>query len=64
MGYGLAWIMKTRLAGELMRVRLVVESSTYVLASAVVIAAAVFSAVIVRARVNRLDLVSVLKTRD
>ncbi|HEY4722117.1 MAG TPA: FtsX-like permease family protein, partial [Anaerolineae bacterium] len=34
-GYGLAWIMKTQLAGELMRVRLVVEHSTYVLASAI-----------------------------
>ena len=63
-GYGLAWIMKTNLAGELMRVRLVVEHSTYVLASAVVIAAAVTSAFVVRQRVNRLDLVSVLKTRD
>ena len=38
MGYGLAWIMKTNLAGELMRVRLVVEHSTYVMASAVVLA--------------------------
>jgi putative ABC transport system permease protein len=64
MGYGLAWIMKTKLAGELMRVRLIVESSTYVLASTIIIAAAVLSAFIVRARVNRLDLVSVLKTRD
>ena len=64
MGYGLAWIMKTKLAGELMRVRLVVESSTYVLASAIVIATAVFSGLVVRERVNRLDLVSVLKTRD
>jgi putative ABC transport system permease protein len=63
-GYGLAWIMKTNLAGELMRVRLVVEHSTYVLASAVVITAAVASAFIVRQRVNRLDLVAVLKTRD
>ena len=56
--------MKTNLAGELMRVRLVVEHSTYVLASAVVIAAAVLSAFVVRERVNRLDLVAVLKTRD
>jgi putative ABC transport system permease protein len=64
MGYGLAWLMKTQLAGELMRVRLVVESSTYVVASTIVVTAAVFSALIVRARVNRLDLVSVLKTRD
>jgi len=63
-GYGLAWMMKTNLAGETMRVRLVVENSTYVLASAIVIAAAVFSALVVRERINRLDLVSVLKTRD
>jgi putative ABC transport system permease protein len=63
-GYGLAWIMKTQLAGELMRVRLVVEHSTYVLASAIVIAAALFSALVVRQRVGQLDLVSVLKTRD
>ena len=64
MGYGLAWIMKTNLAGELMRVRLVVEHSTYVLASAIVVVAAVVSALVVRERVNRLDLVAVLKTRD
>ena len=64
MGYALAWVMQTRLAGELMRVRLVVDSSTYMLASAVIITAAIFSALVVRARVNRLDLVAVLKTRD
>ena len=64
MGYGLAWIMTTQLAGELMRVRLIVDSSTYVLASAIVTTAAVFSALVVRERVNRLDLVAVLKTRD
>jgi putative ABC transport system permease protein len=56
--------MKTNLAGELMRVRLVVENFTYVLASSIVIAAAIFSALIVRRRVNGLDLVAVLKTRD
>jgi putative ABC transport system permease protein len=64
MGYGLAWIMKTNLAGELMRVRLVVENATYVIASAIVIGAAVLSALIVRRRVDQLDLVAVLKTRD
>jgi putative ABC transport system permease protein len=64
MGYGLAWIMKTNLAGELMRVRLVLEHSTYVFASAIVLTAAVLSALVVRERINRLDLVSVLKTRD
>ena len=64
MGYGLAWIMKTNLAGELMRVRLVVENITYAVASTVVIAAALCSALIVRRRVDHLDLVAVLKTRD
>jgi putative ABC transport system permease protein len=63
-GYGLAWIMRTNLAGELMRVPLTVSNLTYVLASAIVIAAAVLSALVMRQRVNRLDLVSVLKTRD
>ncbi|TGQ07494.1 MULTISPECIES: ABC transporter permease [unclassified Mesorhizobium] len=64
LGYGLAWIMKTNLAGELMRVRLVVEPATYDFASAIVVTAAVLSALIVRRRVNQLDLVAVLKTRD
>ena len=63
-GYGLAWIMKTNLAGETMRVRLVVENFTFALASMIAITAAVSSALIVRKRVNQLDLVAVLKTRD
>jgi putative ABC transport system permease protein len=64
MGYGLAWIMKNNLAGELMRVRLVVEHSTYVTASAIVVLAAIVSAAVIRDRINKLDLVAVLKTRD
>ena len=64
MGYGLGWIMKTNLAGELMRVRLVVEPLTYILASSIVIVAAVLSALVVRRRLDQLDLVAVLKTRD
>ena len=64
MGYGLAWVMQTRLAGELMRVRLVVETPTYLIASAIIIVAAIGSAMVLRARVNALDLVAVLKTRD
>ena len=63
-GYGLAAIMQSNLAGELMRVRLVVENSTYALSSAIVIIAATVSALIVRRRINQLDLVAVLKTRD
>ena len=64
MGYGLGWIMKTNLAGEIMRVRGLIEHSTYVAASAIVIVAAIASAFIIRERINQLDLVAVLKTRD
>lgn len=63
-GYGLAAFMQVRLAGELMRVRLVVENSTYAISSIIVIAAALASALAVARRVYRLDLVAVLKTMD
>jgi putative ABC transport system permease protein len=64
LGYGLAWTLKTRMAADVMRARLVVDHSTYALASAIVLAAAVFSVLVVRRRINQLDLVAVLKTRD
>jgi putative ABC transport system permease protein len=63
-GYLLAWFMKLNLAGEVMRGRLIVEHSSYVLASAIVMVAAAVSALVVRHRINQLDLVAVLKTRD
>ena len=64
LGYGLAWIMRTNLAGEIMRVRLVVGSSTYAIASGVVLIAALLSALVVGRRVYGLNLVAVLKSRD
>jgi putative ABC transport system permease protein len=63
-GYGLAWILKSNVAGEVMRVRLVVDNVTYATATAIVITAAVLSGLVVRRRINNLDLVAVLKTRD
>ncbi len=63
-GYGLASILQTKMSGEIMRTRLIVEHSTYVFASAFVIVAATFSALVLRQRINHLDLVAVLKTRD
>jgi putative ABC transport system permease protein len=63
-GYALARILRTKMAGELMRAPLVVEHSTYALASVIVILAATLSALVVRERINQLDLVAVLKTRD
>ena len=56
--------MKSNLSGEVMRGRLIVEHSSYTFASGIVMIAALFSALVVRERVNQLDLVAVLKTRD
>jgi putative ABC transport system permease protein len=63
-GYLLAWFMRFNLAGEVMRGRLIIEHSSYAFASGIVLGAAVISALVVRDRVNQLDLVAVLKTRD
>src|SRR6266571_5373259 len=63
-GYGLAWLLKTKMEGDMMRTRLVVDNLTYASASGMVMAAALFSALAIWRRLARLDLVSVLKTRD
>jgi putative ABC transport system permease protein len=47
-----------------MRVPLILERPTFALASGIIVVAALLSALVVRQRVNRLDLVAVLKTRD
>lgn len=52
------------LNSEVMRFPLVVNGSTYALAALVVIVAAVISGLLVRRRLDRLDLVEVLKTRE
>jgi len=63
-GYGLAWLLNVNMAGELMRTPLNIEHATYVLATLVVLAAAMLSALVMRRRIDRLDIVAVLKTRD
>jgi putative ABC transport system permease protein len=49
---------------ELFRLPLVIDSSTYAFAAIVVVLAATLSALVVRRRLDRLDLVAVLKTRE
>jgi putative ABC transport system permease protein len=63
-GYGIAWVMRANMAGELMRVPLVVSPATYASASGAVLVAAGLSSMILWRRIARLDLVAVLKTRD
>jgi putative ABC transport system permease protein len=63
-GYLLSWLLKVQVSGEVMRGRLIVENASYALATGIVLIAALFSALVVRERINQLDLVAVLKTRD
>jgi putative ABC transport system permease protein len=64
MGYGLAWSILALSAVTEMHLPLVVEPRTYAFACLVVLTAGVVSAMIVRRRVDQLDLVGVLKTRE
>jgi len=56
--------MIDNLPHELFRVPLVLESDTYALAATVVLVSAALSGLVVRRRVDHLDLVAVLKTRE
>jgi putative ABC transport system permease protein len=64
LGYGLAALMVRALDSETQRFPLVVRSSTFAWAAVIVLAAAVLSATLVRRRLDRLDLVAVLKSRE
>jgi putative ABC transport system permease protein len=64
-GYWLSWLIIALMQhGELMEFPLVIQPDTYLYAGAVVVAAGVASALIVRNRIDNLDLVAVLKTRE
>jgi len=63
-GMFFGYVITEGLATDLFRVPLVFESSTFAISSMVVVAAALVSAFIVRRRVDRLDLVRVLKSRE
>jgi len=63
-GYFFAWAMVQGFNSELYRVPLVVERSVYAWATVIVFASALASALVVRQRIDRLDLIEVLKTRE
>jgi putative ABC transport system permease protein len=63
-GHGFAWAMVQGFESELYRVPLVVERSVYGWATVIVFASALVSALVVRRRIDRLDLIEVLKTRE
>jgi putative ABC transport system permease protein len=63
-GFWLAALLIALMSHEVMEFPLVIFPATYVYAGAVVAAAGVVSALIVRNRIDNLDLVAVLKTRE
>ncbi len=63
-GYGLAISLTATFDTELYRIPLYIERSTYGFSVAVVVVATFLSSVIVRRRIDQLDLVAVLKTRE
>lgn len=64
LGYLLAWGLVVSFDTELFRIPLIINTSTYGYAALVVVIAAVGSGLLVRRRIDRLDLVAVLKTRE
>jgi putative ABC transport system permease protein len=64
LGYAFAWSASAALDTEMYRIPLVVEASTYAFAATVIIIAALISGLIVRRRLDHLDLVAVLKMRE
>jgi putative ABC transport system permease protein len=63
-GYWLASIMTAGFETELFRVPLIIEASTYGMAMLLALASTAVSAAFVQRRLNGLDLIAVLKTRE
>ena len=64
LGWGLSELMAATFKTELFRIPLVINADTYGVSIVIALAATVLSALIVRHRVDHLDLIEVLKTRE
>lgn len=64
LGYGLSWLVVQFTHSDLVQIPVIVSARTYAYAAGAIVLAGVASALIVRRRIDRLDLVSVLKTRE
>ena len=63
-GFGLAWLITSAFETELYRVPFVIDAGTYGLAVTIALLSAVVSGLLVRERLDHLDLIAVLKTRE
>jgi putative ABC transport system permease protein len=64
LGFALSWLIVNASHSDMMVIPVVVAPRTHLFAAAAIVAAGVASALIVRRRIDRLDMVGALKTRD
>ncbi len=63
-GHGIGLVMVAAFSSDLYRVPFVIGREVFATASLIVLAAALASAIAIRRRINRLDMIEVLKTRE
>ena len=63
-GYQLCHVMIAHVQLDIFRIPLIIEPGTYALAASVVLIASVLSGLLVRSRLDHLDLIAVLKTKE
>jgi putative ABC transport system permease protein len=63
-GYGLAHFLTGQMQSETFRIPVIIAPKTYVLATLAIIVSGLLSALIVKRRIDSLDLVAALKTRE
>ena len=63
-GYSLAWLIITLIDNELYRIPVIIFPKTFGISMSIILVAAIASAAIVQSRISRLNLLSVLKTRE
>jgi putative ABC transport system permease protein len=64
LGTGLAWYLAQAMSSDLFRLPFVINAATYGYAGAVVIVVTAVSGLLVRRQLDRMDLVSVLKSQE
>jgi putative ABC transport system permease protein len=64
MGKMMSWYMIQEIPQDIFRIPLIIEYPTYALAATVVIIASLLSSLVVRSKLDHLDLIAVLKTKE
>jgi putative ABC transport system permease protein len=64
LGWGVVWLVTNSFTSDLYAIPLILNPETYSYASLIVLGASLGAVLIVRRRLDRLDLVAVMKTRE